>query len=142
MTVLLDDVEIRIEPDDVRITEEARGELTVKAGAGSVVGLDTRLTAELLTEGLAREIVSRVQRMRREAGLAVSDRIRLAVEGSERLEDAVRSHRERIGGETLALEVLVGSEVVGRLEHVRELEMEGETLRLALSRAGTSMDGA
>ena len=130
----LDGTRVEITPEDVRIVESAKGDLTVKAGGGYVVGLDTSLTEELLAEGLAREIVSRVQRLRREAGLAVSDRIRLAVAGSQKLDDAVRFHQEGIGGETLALEIETGVDAVTMLEHVQEFEIEGENATVALSR--------
>jgi isoleucyl-tRNA synthetase len=78
--------------------------------------------------------VSRVQRLRREAQLEVSDRIRLAVAGSDRLEEVVRSHRNRIGGETLALEIEAGAEATALLEHIQQLEIEGEEVTVALSR--------
>ncbi len=134
VTADLDGTRVEIKPEDVRIVESAKGDLTVKAGGGYVVGLDTSLTEELLAEGLAREVVSRVQRLRREAGLAVSDRIRLAVAGSQKLEDAVRIHHEGIGGETLALEVETGVNAMTVLEHVQEFEIEGENATVALSR--------
>ena len=138
----LDGTKIEIMPEDVRIFEEAKGDLTVKAGGGYVVGLDTSLTEELLAEGLAREVVSRVQRLRREAGLEVSDRIRLAVAGSESLEEVVRSHRDRIGGETLALEIETGEIAAAGLEHVQELEIDGKRVTVALSRVDEVSKGA
>jgi len=138
----LDGEQIEITPEEVRIVEEAKGDLTVKAGGGYVVGLDTNLSAELLAEGLAREIVSRVQRLRREAGLAVSDRIRLAVAGSGSLEEVVRSHSDGIGGETLALEIETGVGAVAGLEHVQELEIDGEKVAVALSRVDEGSEDA
>ena len=142
VVVDLDGAEVEIMPEDVRIVEEAKGDLTVKAGGGYLVGLDTSLTDELLAEGLAREVVSRVQRLRREAGLAVSDRIRLAVAGSRSLEEVVRSHSDGIGGETLALEIETGVEATAVLEHVQELEIDGELVTVALSRVVEVSEGA
>lgn len=138
----LDGAAVEIMPDDVRIVEEAKGDLTVRAGGGYLVGLDTSLTDELLAEGLAREVVSRVQRLRREVGLAVSDRIRLAVAGSRSLEEVVRSHSDGIGGETLALEIETGVEATAVLEHVQELEIDGELVTVALSRVVEVSEGA
>ncbi len=142
VVVELDGAKVEILPEDVRIVEEAKGDLTVKAGGGYVVGLDTSLTEELLAEGLAREVVSRIQRLRREAGLEVSDRIRLAVAGSESLEEVVRSHRDRIGGETLALKIETGVAAAAGLEHVHELEIGGEKVTVALSRVIAVSEGA
>ncbi len=138
----LDGADVEIMPDDVRIVEEAKGDLTVRAGGGYLVGLDTSLTDELLAEGLAREVVSRVQRLRREVDLAVSDRIRLAVAGSRSLEEVVRSHSDGIGGETLALEIETGVEATAVLEHVQELEIDGELVTVALSRVVEVSEGA
>jgi isoleucyl-tRNA synthetase len=138
----LDGEKIEVMPEDVRIVEEAKGDLTVRADGGFVVGLDTSITEELLAEGLAREVVSRVQRLRREAGLSVSDRIRLAVAGSERLEEVVRSHRDGIGGETLAIEIETGVAAAAELEHVQALEIDGERVTVALSRVVEVSEGA
>jgi isoleucyl-tRNA synthetase len=65
------------------------------------VGLDTTLTDELVREGLAREIVRTVQDARKQAGLDVSDRIVLNIDGNEPVLDALSAHREYIAGEAL-----------------------------------------
>jgi len=70
-------------------------------GGGFVV-LDTATTAELEAEGLARDVVRAVQQARRDAGLDVSDRIRLTVSGDAAAVEAVRAHEPLIAGETLA----------------------------------------
>lgn len=134
----VDGAEVVVEPSDVRVLEEAKGELTVQAGDGYLLALDTTLTNELVAEGLAREVVSRVQRLRRDAGLDVADRIRLAIAGSERLEAAVRAHADWIGGETLAIELATGMDAAGRMEHRVEVEVEGETAVAALTRTTTA----
>jgi isoleucyl-tRNA synthetase len=67
--------------------------------------LDTNVTPELAAEGMARDIVRAVQQARRDAGLAVSDRIRLTIDGREDALAAAREHEALIAGETLALEV-------------------------------------
>jgi isoleucyl-tRNA synthetase len=70
-------------------------------GGGFVV-LDTRLTPELEAEGLARDVVRAVQQARRDAGLEVSDRIRLSLAGDASTVAAIEAHRDLIAGETLA----------------------------------------
>ena len=132
--------EAEVGPDEVEIVEEARGELAVGTGRGYTAALDPELDADLRREGLARELVSRVQRLRRDAGLEVADRIRLAVAGDEALEEAVRAHRREIAGETLALEdgeprLAVGEAADGAPEHTEEVEIEGHRGRIGLSRA-------
>ena len=123
---------VEIRPSDVQVLEEAAGDLVVQADDGWLVGLDTALDDELLSEGFAREIVNRVQRFRRDAELAVSDRIRLAIAGSPEVERIVREHAAYIGGETLAIALETGSGAVERLPLGREIEIDGEPLRIGL----------
>jgi isoleucyl-tRNA synthetase len=73
----------------------------VLPGDGFVV-LDTAVTPELASEGLARDLVRAVQQARRDAGLDVSDRISLRIGGSPTVEQAARAHEQLIAGETLA----------------------------------------
>jgi isoleucyl-tRNA synthetase len=77
-------------------------------GGEGVVVLDTVVTPDLAAEGLARDVVRVVQTARRDADLAVSDRITLTVEASTDVAAAVEAHREFIGAETLATGVAVG----------------------------------
>lgn len=70
---------------------------------GDFLVLDTRVTPQLEAEGVARDVVRAVQAARREAGLEVSDRIRLTVEGDESVVEAVAAHRELVAGEVLAV---------------------------------------
>ena len=129
--------EIELQRDEVELIQEARGDLVVEASGGYTVALDTTITPELRHEGMAREVVNRVQRLRKEAGLEVSDRIRLAVQGGVELVSAVESHRDFISGETLAVELRVGETVIERdeYEELREVDLDGEPAVIALSRA-------
>jgi isoleucyl-tRNA synthetase len=70
---------VEVRPTDVTIIEEASGDLVVQAEEGYLAGLVTKLDAALLSEGLAREVVNRVQRLRRESEFLVADRIKLGV---------------------------------------------------------------
>ena len=70
------------------------------------VGLDIHLSEELILEGNAREIVNRIQSMRKEAELAVTDRIRLSVQGDAEVMAAVEQHRGYVCKETLALDLI------------------------------------
>ncbi len=76
-------------------------------GGGFVV-LDTAVTPELAAEGLARDLVRAVQQARRDAGLAVSDRIALRIGGSDAVQAAARTHEALVTGETLATSYVVG----------------------------------
>ena len=92
---------VELEPAALLVeTSAAEGFACAEAG-GYLVGLDTTLTEELLLEGLARELVRSVQEARKQAGLDVSDRIVLDIEGNEAVMAALSAHRDYIGGETL-----------------------------------------
>jgi isoleucyl-tRNA synthetase len=92
---------ITLEPTDLLVeTTTAEGFACAEAG-GYLVGLDTALTGQLLQEGLARELVRTVQETRKEAGLKVSDRIVLDIEGDETIMSALAAHRSYIETETL-----------------------------------------
>jgi isoleucyl-tRNA synthetase len=72
-----------------------------------VVILDVDVTADLEAEGLARDVVRLVQQARREAGLDVTDRVRVEVAGPADVVAAVESHRAWVAGQVLAVEVSV-----------------------------------
>jgi isoleucyl-tRNA synthetase len=123
-----------LDQDDLVIVRRASGSLVVKEGGGYFAAIDPTVTPELRAEGLAREIVSRVQRMRKEAGLAVSDRITLWVAGPAEIEKAVQSHTDWIASEVLARQVIVG----GNMEPHYALQsavIDGQTVSIALQRA-------
>lgn len=111
-------------PEDVFIdTSGVRG--LEAAGDGTVtIALATELTPELLAEGLAREILSRIQQQRKESGLAVSDRIRLRLGGSAAVRDAVARHAAWIQAEVLA--VSAPEWVEGAGAEFRSFELPGE----------------
>ena len=102
VTITVDGVEHALEKDDVLLTRSAAGDLVVAGDGVYVAAVDPQLTIELRREGTARELVSRVQRHRKDAGLAVSDRIRLTVGGVVHVREAAREHQAWIAGEVLA----------------------------------------
>ncbi len=108
--------------------------------AGYSALVETALTPELEAEGLARDVVRRVQELRREAGLDVADRIHLRHDAAPGLREAIEAHAAWIAGETLArtLEPLGGPEGGGEPPAdaaASETAVEGLALRLALWRA-------
>ena len=94
--------EISVSKDDVEIiSSEIKGWL-VESEEGVTVAVDTQLDDRLIEEGLAREFVNRVQNMRKDAGLEVTDRIKISFTGSEKLVNSVNSFKEYIANEILA----------------------------------------
>lgn len=129
----LDGLMADIGAGDATIVEEAAGDLVVQALDGYVAGIVTILDEELLAEGRAREIVNRVQRLRRDSGFEVSDRIYLAVTGPDPIERALAVHADYVCGETLAVSLDVGSKVLDEFAVVHEVEIENETVRIGLT---------
>jgi isoleucyl-tRNA synthetase len=83
------------------VAADVENSAPLPAGGGVVV-LDTAVTPELLTEGLARDVIRVVQQARRDAGLDVSDRIHLVVSAGDAVRAAVEAHSDFVRGETLA----------------------------------------
>ncbi len=120
--------------DEMDVVEEARGDWVVRSEGRYTVALDPSLSDGLRREGLARELVNRVQRLRRKSGLDITDRIRLAVEGTEAVCAAVREHEAVIARETLAVVVRAGERVDGERDFRAEVVLDGEAAVLGLSR--------
>ena len=89
-------------PADVLVQRQENAGLTVANDGALSVALDPKLTPELVAEGIAREFVSAVQNLRKEAGLEVDDRIRLAVATDAEAAAAIRAFADFARGETLA----------------------------------------
>ncbi|HUQ47454.1 MAG TPA: isoleucine--tRNA ligase [Gemmatimonadaceae bacterium] len=124
-----------LDPEDLTIIRRASGNMIVKEASGYFAAIDPTVTPELRLEGLAREVVSRVQKMRKDAGFAVSDRIRLAVSGTEEMEQAVHAHKEWIANEVLALDITVG-DTTGKFHAAQSVDIDGQPASIALERAG------
>jgi isoleucyl-tRNA synthetase len=95
--------------EDLLVQRTERDDLVVAIENNLAVGLDVHLDNDLVAEGTAREFVNRVQNMRKESGLQVSDRIRLGVTGDKELEEAIEALGDYVSGETLAEELTIGS---------------------------------
>lgn len=99
---------IAISPEDVGVDRMIR-EGTIAANEGVItVALETHLTDDLIVEGLAREIVNKINTMRRDAGFEVTDRIRVKIQSSEQVEECYRQYQEHIDHEVLAVHVEFG----------------------------------
>jgi isoleucyl-tRNA synthetase len=120
--------------EDFEIVRRAAGELTVQEEGGYVAAIDPTVTPELRREGIARELVNRIQRLRKEADFAVSDRIRLQMTGGAEIERVAEGYKEYIAGEVLASEVIVGGQVAGNPDAVQMVEIMDDAVSIALTR--------
>ena len=96
-------------PEDVAVEREVASDWLVQSEGPFVVALDPQVDEPLRREGLAREVVNRVQRIRKDAGYAYVDRIELWIDGDAPLLEAARAHSDFIRGETLARRWEVGA---------------------------------
>jgi len=92
--------------NEVEVTLTSKLGYAVEAEGSYFVALCTELTDELISEGFARELVNKIQLMRKEADFHVSDRIKISVQSMEIVQNALATHRDYIMGETLALEIV------------------------------------
>ncbi|EET59594.1 isoleucine--tRNA ligase [Marvinbryantia formatexigens DSM 14469] len=116
--------------DDLLIeTAQTEGYVTEQDGDITVV-LDTTLTPELIEEGFVRELVSKIQTMRKEAGFEVTDRIVIYAMGNEKIEGILKAHTEEIRSEVLADDIVYGAAE----GYVKEWNINGEKVTLAVEK--------
>ena len=116
--------------DDLTIIRRASGDLAVQEDGGFFAAIDATVTSALRREGLARELISRVQRMRKETGLAVSDRIALVVGGGEEISAVIEAHGAWIAEEVLATELIFENGI----SEARTIDLDGITAYVAITR--------
>jgi len=125
-----------LEEGDIDVLQEASSGLVVKGEGAYTVALDPELDDELLAEGVARELVNRIQRLRKDSGLDISDRIELAIGGADDIQEAADQHEEFIRGETLALTVTISPHVQeSDFPHVQEVDIDGTPALIGLRSA-------
>ena len=106
-TLTLDLTDVEISSQDIE------GWLVASSSTGLVVALDATITDELRAEGIARELVNRIQNIRKDTGLEVTDRIRVLLQQQGALEQAVRANEAYIKAETLANKILFADTLQG-----------------------------
>ena len=99
---------VELTEEDLLIeTAQTEGYVSESDGETSVV-LDTNLTPELIEEGYVREIISKIQTMRKEAGFEVMDKIVVYAHGNDKIQDVMKAHEDEIKSEVLADEMVLG----------------------------------
>ena len=130
LTLDINGVPVVLSRDDLLIDmAQSEGFETQSDGKVTVV-LDKKLTPELIEEGFVRELISKIQTMRKEAGFEVMDRIRLYVSGNERLEKIIRDNSGTIGRDVLADDFTVG----GTGGYTKDWKINGEPVTLGVEK--------
>jgi len=125
----------QLSADDLTVVRSASGDMVVKEEAGYFAALDPTVSRELRLEGLARELVSRIQRLRKELGFAVSDRITLFVGAGAEIQEAVMAFQKWIADEVLAVKVIIGERIEGT-HATQTFDLDGPNVEVALERVG------
>ncbi|MEB3816897.1 MAG: isoleucine--tRNA ligase [Desulfurococcales archaeon] len=129
-------VRVVLEPRHVKVVAEYPEWLSVEEGDDFIVAVDTRVTEEEILEGLAREVVRRIQFMRKEAGLSVTDYIEVWVDCDDEMGRAIGEKEDYIKSETRAIRIHRGEPPSNA--YSREWEVDGRRLRIGIVKAGKS----
>ena len=127
----LDDQLFDLNSDEVIISEEEKEGLALESDNGYKVALSTVLTEELLDEGFARELVNKIQNMRKSAGFEVMDKIVIDIKTSERLCKAIDLFEEYIKKETLAQKITKTGQ---KGEFSEEWDINGQKAEISVTR--------
>ncbi|MBQ9962045.1 MAG: isoleucine--tRNA ligase, partial [Alistipes sp.] len=123
---------IEVSAADFEITSEDMPGWLVTSEGKLTVALDITLTPELEKEGVARELINRIQNIRKDSGLEVTDKIRVEVEDIEAVHDAVAEHGAYIGQQTLAVEVVCAAAPAG--DNIVDSDVNDIPLKIAITK--------
>ena len=122
------DTEILLEKEDLLIESAQGSDFVTESDLGITVVLDKNLSPALIEEGFVRELISKIQTMRKEAGFEVTDHILLTQTNNDRIRDIMEKHLEMIKGEVLAEEIRFGAEE----GYTKEWSLNGEPVLLGV----------
>jgi len=112
-TIYAGDQTIQLTLDDVEIISEDIPGWLVSYDGSLTIALDITITDDLRDEGIAREFINRIQNLRKDSGLNVTDKIYLQIESNQALNSAIEKHKRHIAAETLCEKI----EIVEKVEH-------------------------
>ena len=128
----IDGEKITVTPADFEITSEDMPGWLVTSEGKLTVALDITVTPELRREGVARELINRIQNIRKDSGFEVTDKIAVEIEAKESITEAVAEFASYIGGQTLAVDVHTATTPQG--EVVTDSDVNDEPLKIAITR--------
>ncbi|MDX9858011.1 MAG: isoleucine--tRNA ligase [candidate division Zixibacteria bacterium] len=133
LVLSVDGERVALTPEEVDVTRVERAGYAVETDNALTIALVTELTDELRDEGFAREMVNKIQNMRKSSGLEVTDRITVALRPSERLRTAISRHEEFIRRETLAERIDYG--LADTHDGAKTWNINGEEAVIAVTKA-------
>ncbi|NOZ61427.1 MAG: isoleucine--tRNA ligase [Calditrichaeota bacterium] len=129
--VTLDDRTVQLESEDIQVELKPQENRVVQESDGSVLALDIHLTEELISEGLARDLIRQIQELRKEADFEMNDRIHLFFSGSEKIKNAFETHADYIKAETLSLDI---TDSVSADSKSKEIKVGGEKVVIGVKK--------
>ena len=132
MTLSVDGAELPVTLSDFEITSEDMPGWLVATEGRLTVALDITVTEELKREGVARELINRIQNIRKESGFEVTDRVKVVIEDKPLVKGAVADFADYIASQTLALEVRLAPAAEGAF--VSGTEIDEEPIRIGVTR--------
>ena len=124
--------QVTVTPADFEITSEDMPGWLVASEGKLTVALDITLTDELRREGVARELINRIQNIRKDSGFEVTDKIRVEIEAKELVAGAIEHFADYIASQTLAVEVKASAEPAG--EVVVDSDIDEQPLKIAVTK--------
>lgn len=121
--------EITLFKEDLLIESEQKAGFFTLTDGGVTVAIDTELTPELIEEGMVREVISKLQTMRKDSGFEVMDHIKVAVSGSEKVLGIIENNKEQIAHDVLAEDISAAD-----AENAKEWDINGEKVAIAVEK--------
>ena len=121
--------EITLFKEDLLIESEQKAGFFTLTDGGVTVAIDTELTPELIEEGMVREVISKLQTMRKDSGFEVMDHIKVAVSGSEKVLGIIEKNKEQIAHDVLAEDISAAD-----AENAKEWDINGEKVAIAVEK--------
>lgn len=129
VTIQLEGQPVELTQEEIEIVREVQPGIIADTHEGLTIALETTLDENLLREGLARELVNKINTMRRDSGFEISDRIRIRLQTTPKVEESFYSFKDYICGEVLALDVQFGPSTG------TEWDLNGEATIIQLEKA-------
>ena len=129
-TFAIDGQDIRVNTEDVTIFSEDIPGWSVANDGNITIALDITLTDELISEGIARELVNRVQNIRKSSGLEITDRINVSVSAPDTINIAITEHKAYIASQVLASNIFLTNE----LSNATEVDFDGTPLFIQIEK--------
>ena len=130
INLIVDGAEALIEADDVEIISEDMPGWTVANEGALTVALDIDITPELKKEFIAREVIKRIQTIRKESGFNITDRVNVTISDTPEIKDAVNNHAEFIASQVLAKGITFGV-----ADGAQEIEIDGVKTLIKVEKA-------